>query len=81
MRRGCSELGAWTQPGQLPLVYSEQFNIRCFGLEKYHPFDSTKFTKVVQGLLDEGLIRREQVQSCAAPVFACTWMDVVATLW
>ncbi len=28
VRRGCAELGSWTQPHQLPLVYSETYNIR-----------------------------------------------------
>ncbi|KAK9826406.1 hypothetical protein WJX81_000560 [Elliptochloris bilobata] len=60
VRKGCADLGAWTTAGQLPLVYSETYNIRCLGLERFHPFDSTKFVKVVQGLLDEGLVSRNQ---------------------
>lgn len=34
VRQACTDLGAWTQAGQLPLVYSETYNIRCFGLER-----------------------------------------------
>ena len=34
VRQACVDLGGWTQAGQLPLVYSETYNIRCFGLER-----------------------------------------------
>ena len=34
VRQACTDLGGWTQAGQLPLVYSDTYNIRCFGLEK-----------------------------------------------
>jgi hypothetical protein len=29
--------------GTVPIVYSDNYNITAFGLEKLHPFDSTKY--------------------------------------
>ena len=29
-----------------PILYSSHYNITCFGLERLHPFDSTKWGKV-----------------------------------
>ncbi len=31
---------------QLPLVYHEGYNVRFFGIEKLHPFDSCKYEKI-----------------------------------
>lgn len=31
---------------QWPIVYSSHYNITCMGLERCHPFDSTKWGKV-----------------------------------
>ncbi len=30
---------------KLPICYSDKYNITAFGLEKLHPFDSTKYQK------------------------------------
>jgi len=30
----------------LPIVYSDMYNIRIFGIQKFHPFDSEKYEKV-----------------------------------
>lgn len=40
------EFGTWRRPEQLPILYSRQYNVRLFGIEKLHPFDSCKFEKV-----------------------------------
>jgi len=36
--------------GKKPVVYSEAYNIEFFGLEKLHPFDSTKYRHIAEGL-------------------------------
>ncbi|CAD5225007.1 unnamed protein product [Bursaphelenchus okinawaensis] len=43
----------------LPIVYSPEYNVTCYGLEKLHPFDSTKWGRVVQDLIDNGYITEE----------------------
>lgn len=30
---------------KLPIVYSKQYNITAFGIEKMHPFDASKYEK------------------------------------
>jgi len=42
--------------GHFPIVYSKGYNITAFGLEKMHPFDSTKYGRVFQGLKDKEII-------------------------
>ena len=44
------------QPSQLPIVYRDAYNIRFFGLEKLHPFDSCKYGKIVARLVDAGVV-------------------------
>mmetsp|Transcript_38196 Transcript_38196/g.85123 ORF Transcript_38196/g.85123 Transcript_38196/m.85123 type:complete len:433 (-) Transcript_38196:357-1655(-) len=45
----------------IPLVYSPQYNVSFFGVEKLHPFDSCKFSKVIRSLCDQGLISTQQL--------------------
>ena len=40
----------------LPIVYSNYYNITAFGIEKCHPFDSTKYQRVYEDLLHSGVI-------------------------
>lgn len=40
---------------KIPLVYSRNYNISAFGLEKLHPFDSRKFGKIHDHLIEKGL--------------------------
>ncbi|KAF6250370.1 hypothetical protein COO60DRAFT_881687 [Scenedesmus sp. NREL 46B-D3] len=47
---------SWKTEQQLPVVYDPGYNITLFGLEKMHPFDSCKFSKVVAGLRTNGII-------------------------
>jgi histone deacetylase 11 len=35
---------------KIPIAYNERYNIEFFGLEQYHPFDSTKYRRVFQAL-------------------------------
>jgi histone deacetylase 11 len=36
--------------GKIPIVYSDDYNITFMGLEKYHPFDTTKYRRVFKAL-------------------------------
>lgn len=50
----CSN-GAITE-GQMPIIYHPDYNVRFFGLQKLHPFDSCKYEKIVAGLEQQGTI-------------------------
>jgi histone deacetylase 11 len=41
----------------VPLVYSPNYNITAFGLERWHPFDSVKFKRIHAWLIRQGLRR------------------------
>lgn len=41
--------------------YHPSYNISFGGIEKLHPFDACKFSKVVAGLGKAGHVRRDQV--------------------
>jgi len=45
---------------KLPIVYSPDYNISFYGLEYLHPFDSKKYGKVFQFLLDHAGMKKEQ---------------------
>lgn len=32
----------------LPIVYSSKYNVKFFGLEKFHPFDASKWGNIIQ---------------------------------
>ena len=38
--------------GQVPLVYDPAYNVRFYGLQNLHPFDSCKYEKIIQALID-----------------------------
>ena len=40
----------------LPIVYSPDYNIHAFGIEKCHPFDSTKYKRVFDDLVESGTV-------------------------
>ena len=42
---------------QIPIVYSPHYNISFFGVEKLHPFDSAKYGKIFQHLIDKAGIQ------------------------
>ena len=44
---------------QWPIVYSPDYNISFFGLQKLHPFDSGKWGRTVGFLLDSGIFKNE----------------------
>ena len=39
-----------------PIVYSQDYNITAFGLEKMHPFDSCKYRRVFESLRKKKII-------------------------
>ena len=41
--------------GLVPLIYSPHYNFTAFGIEKLHPFDSTKYAKIHKELTKSGL--------------------------
>ena len=45
----------------LPLFYSEYYNIKYFGIEKLHPFDSSKYERVFQDLVNKEVIKDHQI--------------------
>uniref|UniRef100_A0A914Y3H8 Histone deacetylase domain-containing protein n=1 Tax=Panagrolaimus superbus TaxID=310955 RepID=A0A914Y3H8_9BILA len=46
---------------QWPIIYSPHYNITCFGLERCHPFDSTKWGKVFKICEDAGWLTKENI--------------------
>ena len=57
-----TEYGTWPSPQQLPMLYSDVYNVSFLGIENLHVFDSKKFRKIVATLEREKLITRKQVQ-------------------
>lgn len=55
------ELGGWCSK-KLPIAYADIYNIGFMGLERFHPFDSKKFGKVVRNLEASELISPAQVR-------------------
>uniref|UniRef100_A0A914QBG3 Histone deacetylase 11 n=1 Tax=Panagrolaimus davidi TaxID=227884 RepID=A0A914QBG3_9BILA len=46
-------------PNQWPIIYSSHYNITCMGLERCHPFDSTKWGKVFKICQEAGWLTKE----------------------
>jgi histone deacetylase 11 len=46
--------------GQLPIVYSDHYDITFFGMERLHPFDSRKYSKTHDYLVENKIVRKEQ---------------------
>ena len=40
----------------VPIVYSANYNITACGIEKLHPFDSCKYGRIFQDLIESGTI-------------------------
>eukprot|EP00271_Cylindrocystis_brebissonii_P023123 TRINITY_DN9381_c0_g1_i1.p1 TRINITY_DN9381_c0_g1~~TRINITY_DN9381_c0_g1_i1.p1 ORF type:complete len:289 (-),score=49.62 TRINITY_DN9381_c0_g1_i1:495-1361(-) len=54
-----SELFTDIRPEQKAIIYSPAYDITFLGLEKLHPFDSTKWRRVVALLIEAGILRSE----------------------
>ena len=50
-----------------PMVYSDRYNIEFFGLEKLHPFDSAKYRRILDVMVAEKAVTREQLITAAPP--------------
>ncbi|CAM6118659.1 unnamed protein product [Calypogeia fissa] len=56
-----SSLYFQVSPDKEPLVYSSAYNIGFMGLEKLHPFDSAKWGRIRDFLVDEGTIDASRI--------------------
>lgn len=56
-----SKLYMDVSPSKLPVIYSSSYNISFMGLEKLHPFDSSKWGRVCQFLISEGILDRNRL--------------------
>eukprot|EP01112_Ceratiomyxa_fruticulosa_P016950 TRINITY_DN5196_c0_g1_i1.p1 TRINITY_DN5196_c0_g1~~TRINITY_DN5196_c0_g1_i1.p1 ORF type:complete len:390 (+),score=55.87 TRINITY_DN5196_c0_g1_i1:98-1171(+) len=45
---------------QIPLIYSDKYNISFLGLEKLHPFDSCKYFGVIKELREKGYVKKDE---------------------
>jgi histone deacetylase 11 len=50
---------------RVPVIYHPLYNLSLFGIEQVHPFDTYKYQKVYQGLLDAGRIQTDNTYSPA----------------
>ncbi|XP_021835528.1 histone deacetylase 2 [Spinacia oleracea] len=48
-------------PSKVPLIYSAAYNISFLGMEKLHPFDSSKWGRICQFLASEGVVDKSRV--------------------
>ncbi|XP_073055279.1 histone deacetylase 2 isoform X2 [Primulina eburnea] len=46
---------------KVPLVYSSSYNISFLGIEKLHPFDSSKWGRICQFLIAEGFLEKKHI--------------------
>ncbi|MCK4668446.1 hypothetical protein KAU33_16960, partial [Candidatus Dependentiae bacterium] len=44
------KIGKQTNQKKVPIIYSKHYNIRLFGIQKLHPFDSEKYGRVYRYL-------------------------------
>jgi histone deacetylase 11 len=51
-----SKLYMDVSPSKVPVIYSSSYNISFMGLEKLHPFDSSKWGRICQFLISEGVL-------------------------
>ncbi|KMS95576.1 hypothetical protein BVRB_006940 [Beta vulgaris subsp. vulgaris] len=45
-------------PSKVPLIYSSAYNISFLGMEKLHPFDSSKWGRICQFLASAGILEK-----------------------
>lgn len=80
------DVGGWPAPGKLPVVYSPAYNIRFWGIENLHPFDSKKFQHIVRLLERDGVLAARQLaepalasQQILADVHTQAYLDKLNT--
>jgi len=59
--------GAADNERRWPIVYHGNYNILLFGIEKVHPFDSTKWGKVNEILMSKKLYKKEDIYEPTEP--------------
>ena len=52
----------------IPIVYSTRYNIHAFGLEKLHPFDSQKYKRIYEDLIESKTINLTKMKVHAPQV-------------
>ncbi len=52
---------------QLPIVYSDKYDITFFGLERLHPFDSRKYSKTKNYLVENKIVGENQFVEPGVP--------------
>ncbi|XP_027183218.1 histone deacetylase 2 [Coffea eugenioides] len=48
-------------PSKVPLIYSPSYDIAFLGIEKLHPFDSSKWGRICQFLIVAGLLEKKRI--------------------
>lgn len=56
--KAARQAAAPARPAGIPVVYSPQYNISFWGLEKLHPFDPCKFKKIMRALDEGGALKQ-----------------------
>lgn len=56
-----SKLYVDVPPSKVPVIYSSSYNISFMGLEKLHPFDSSKWGRISQFLISEGILDHNRI--------------------
>lgn len=46
---------------KLPIIYSDEYDIKLMGIQKFHPFDTEKYSKVFKYLTKHHSLRKEEV--------------------
>ncbi|KAJ8640961.1 hypothetical protein MRB53_017655 [Persea americana] len=56
-----SKLYFHVPPSKVPLIYSTSYDIAFLGIEKLHPFNSSKWRHICQFLMTEGILDKNQI--------------------
>ncbi|KAJ3691999.1 hypothetical protein LUZ60_012349 [Juncus effusus] len=48
-------------PSKVPVIYSSSYDISFLGIEKLHPFDSSKWGRICQFLIKEGYLEKTRI--------------------
>ncbi|KAJ0977484.1 hypothetical protein J5N97_012958 [Dioscorea zingiberensis] len=48
-------------PSKVSVIYSPSYDIAFMGIEKLHPFDSSKWGRICQFLISEGVLEKSQI--------------------
>jgi len=58
-----SDNWSYKESNKIPIIYSDNYNITLFGIQKLHSFDSEKYGKIAKYLMDNLKISKEQFYS------------------